>query len=247
LPTIFPSRVLVLSSDESYLATIRQEYLGTPQCQRSPQTGQPGSNQTSQSIFVSSHFHSKKLPVTLCYGAFWNENAYFVYANSVAGSIRPFVAGFQVTGDNMTKVFEQMQSSKKPERVRWTNKSIAKIIARNQDALKKQIDIERQELCMIFLDAIDAQDSKKIFEIGRAIDSHKAGCSGDRNRAAILTWKWLLDARGEKMTIRELAQIIGWRDMKSADGFSQLRRLCRELKFPIAPSKRQRKISRKLA
>ena len=68
-------------------------------CQRSPQTGQPGSNQTSQSIFVSSHFHSKKLPVTLCYGAFWNENAYFVYANSVAGSIRPFVAGFQVTGD----------------------------------------------------------------------------------------------------------------------------------------------------
>jgi hypothetical protein len=71
-------------------------------CQRSPQTGQPGSNQTSQSIFVSSHFHSKKLPVTLCYGAFWNENAYFVYANSVAGSIRPFVAGFQVTGDNTT-------------------------------------------------------------------------------------------------------------------------------------------------
>jgi hypothetical protein len=69
-------------------------------CQRSPQTGQPGSNQTSQSIFVSSHFHSKKLPVTLCYGAFWNENAYFVYANSVAGSIRPFVAGFQVTGDS---------------------------------------------------------------------------------------------------------------------------------------------------
>ena len=72
-------------------------------CQRSPQTGQPGSNQTSQSIFVSSHFHSKKLPVTLCYGAFWNENAYFVYANSVAGSIRPFVAGFQVTGDKNGK------------------------------------------------------------------------------------------------------------------------------------------------
>jgi hypothetical protein len=76
---------------------------GPNNCQRSPQTGQPGSNQTSQSIFVSSHFHSKKLPVTLCYGAFWNENAYFVYANSVAGSIRPFVAGFQVTGDKITE------------------------------------------------------------------------------------------------------------------------------------------------
>jgi hypothetical protein len=113
LPTIFPSRVLVLSSDESYLATIRQEYLGTPQCQRSPQTGQPGSNQTSQSIFVSSHFHSKKLPVTLCYGAFWNENAYFVYANSVAGSIRPFVAGFQVTGDIHRAVEDADRSSKK--------------------------------------------------------------------------------------------------------------------------------------
>jgi hypothetical protein len=78
-------------------------------CQRSPQTGQPGSNQTSQSIFVSSHFHSKKLPVTLCYGAFWNENAYFVYANSVAGSIRPFVAGFQVTGDINTNAVEQLR------------------------------------------------------------------------------------------------------------------------------------------
>jgi hypothetical protein len=68
-------------------------------CQRSPQTSQPGSNQTSQPIFVSPHFHSKKLHVTLCYGAFWNENANFVYAKSLAGSIRPFVAGFEVTGD----------------------------------------------------------------------------------------------------------------------------------------------------
>jgi hypothetical protein len=141
----------------------------------------------------------------------------------------------------MNKTFEQMQSSKKTERVRWTNKSIDKIIALNKDALKKQIDIARQELCMVFLDAIDAQDSKKIFEIGRAIDSHKAGHSSDRNRAAILTWKCLLDGRGEKMTIRELAQIIGWHDMKSADGFSQLRKLCVELNFPIAPSRRIRR------
>jgi hypothetical protein len=61
-------------------------------CQRSPET--------SQSKCVSSHFHFKKLPLTLCYGAFSNENAHFVYEKQVAGLIRPLVAGFEVTGDS---------------------------------------------------------------------------------------------------------------------------------------------------
>jgi hypothetical protein len=102
-PVVAPLRTSPGRTNQSRQTTAGWPHLRTRfswACQRSPQTGQPGSNQTSQSIFVSSHFHSKKLPVTLCYGAFWNENAYFVYANSVAGSIRPFVAGFQVTGDS---------------------------------------------------------------------------------------------------------------------------------------------------
>jgi hypothetical protein len=96
------------------------------------------------------------------------------------------------------------------------------------------------ELCQILMDAIDAEDSEKFFEFAKAVKFRKTATRIDRYRPGILTWKWILDKQ-DGMTIRELAQFLCWHDMKSDDGFSQLRRLCRELNFPLKPSKRGRK------
>jgi hypothetical protein len=134
-----------------------------------------------------------------------------------------------------------MQSGKNPEGVLWTNKSTSKSIALNKGALKKQFKNARMELRQILMDAIDAKDSEKFFEFAKALEFRKTATPIDRYRSRILTWKCILDKQDEKATIREVAQIICWHDMKSDDGFSQLRRLCRELNFPLKPSRRGRK------
>lgn len=111
------------------------------------------------------------------------------------------------------------------------------------EVIKKQFEMEKAELCQILLDAIDARDSKKIFEIAKGVEFLKHFAeSGDRFRSSLLHWKQILDARGEKWPIRVVAKTIDWPDMKSQDGFSQLRRLCKEINFPLAPS---RQIKRK--
>jgi hypothetical protein len=45
-------------------------------CQRSPGTGQPGSNQTGQCRGLNSALSFQETPVTLCYGASWKDNAH---------------------------------------------------------------------------------------------------------------------------------------------------------------------------
>jgi hypothetical protein len=103
---------------------------------------------------------------------------------------------------------------------------------------KRFVGLVRAELCKVFLSAIDNHDSKKIYEIGRAIDALDRHTSeADRNRASILTIKKMLDKSGDKWTIRELAEVIDWHDMKPDDGFSQLREICKKLKFPLKRSR----------
>jgi hypothetical protein len=48
-----------------------------------------------------------------------------------------------------------------------------------------------------------------------------------------------LDRKGEKIPIRDIAKMIGWPDMSGADGFKQVRRMCKELNFPLADSRRK--------
>lgn len=98
-------------------------------------------------------------------------------------------------------------------------------------------------LCKIFIEAVNAGDSAKLSEIGKAMEFLKTfKQSGDRFRADILSFKSILDKTEEKWPIRRLAKAIGWPDMESQDGFSRLRRLCVELRFPLAAS---RQITRK--
>ena len=96
----------------------------------------------------------------------------------------------------------------------------------------------------IFMDAINNRDSKKIMEIAHAVEFLRFFDEkrGDRYRADILSFKLFLDKKGEHWTIRKLAEKIKWPQSSSADGLSQLRRICHELNFPLEPS---RKISRK--
>ena len=97
------------------------------------------------------------------------------------------------------------------------------------------------DLRRIFMEAVDARDSKTIFEIGNAVAFLKTfNESGDRYRSGILFLKMALDKQSLKWPIRQLAHVIGWPDMSGMDGFKNLRVMCKELKFPLAPSRQIR-------
>ncbi len=113
--------------------------------------------------------------------------------------------------------------------------------ATNIRLIEKYAEKDKESLIKVFLDAVNVHDSKIVFEIGNAIEFLKTDRSSDRYRPALLTWKWILDKHGERLPIREVATLIGWHDMDSADGFSQLRGLCVEIKFPLLRSRQIRK------
>jgi hypothetical protein len=113
-----------------------------------------------------------------------------------------------------------------------------------------------------FMAAVDADDFQKIYELAEAVRFFKTNkypvhCDADPERAALLSLKKQFrheDKDEDKMTIREVAEYLAWEktfkigdSVKSnfpkvetpADGFSALRRKCREMDFPLAPSKRK--------
>lgn len=94
-------------------------------------------------------------------------------------------------------------------------------------------------LIKIFLNSINGRDFEKIIEIANAVKFLKSFVDkqGDLFRAAILFHKHWLDKKGIKWPIRKVAEKIGWPDKVGADGFKQLRRMCKELNFPLAESK----------
>lgn len=103
------------------------------------------------------------------------------------------------------------------------------------------------------LAAIDADDFEKIQELAEAVCFFKGRQRPhprpiDFEREALIMLKVHLG--GEKITIREVAEFLARRKAGSkkipeietpADGFSALRKKCREINFPLASS---RKISR---
>ena len=114
------------------------------------------------------------------------------------------------------------------------------------------------------MEAVDADDFQQIHEISEAVrflktNKYPAHLDVDPDRATLLSLKRYYrhgDKDEDKMTIREVAEYLAWAKthkigdtVKSnfpkvetpADGFSALRRKCREINFPLAPS---RKISR---
>jgi hypothetical protein len=105
-------------------------------------------------------------------------------------------------------------------------------------AIREFTERDRMKLCRIFIRAVDSRDSKKIIEIAEAVEFLKSfKASGDRLRHDILALKNILDRCRVRCPIRDVAEFVNWPDMKSQDGFSRLRRLCAELKFPLATSR----------
>ena len=114
----------------------------------------------------------------------------------------------------------------------------------------------------IFMAAVEADDFQKIHDLAEAVRFFKTNkypvhCDADPERAALLSLKknYRHDDKDEdKMTIREVAEYLAWEKTckigdpvgskfpkieTPADGFSALRRKCREVDFPLAPSTRK--------
>jgi hypothetical protein len=87
-----------------------------------------------------------------------------------------------------------------------------------------------------FLTALQKKDSKKLFEIAEAVEFVKTftPVKADKWRECILEFKLLLDRQGKTCPIRNLASILNWPESDSDNGFSQLRKICKELNFPLA-------------
>jgi len=121
---------------------------------------------------------------------------------------------------------------------------------------------EGDGLCKQFMAAVDAGDFQKIQEIAEAVrffNTHKYPVhrDADPERAILLSLKLQFrheDKNEDKMTIRDVAEYLAWaknfrigntikgkfpKVETPADGFSALRRKCREVDFPLAPSKRK--------
>ena len=103
-------------------------------------------------------------------------------------------------------------------------------------------------ICDIFIDAMKRNDADKIIEIAQAVWFFKDKRYPmfkpiDRERGLLLFAKARLDFHEQQWTIREVSEYLsgGKKVETPADGFSALRRKCRELNFPLAES-RKRKI-----
>ena len=104
-----------------------------------------------------------------------------------------------------------------------------------------------------FFKAIDEDDAEKIIELAQAViflkDKRPRPLGEEphyeaRERALLLMAKEILVMRGEKWTVKEVAQYLaGSTDIPTPDdGFSALRRKCRQLGLPLASA---RQIKRK--
>jgi hypothetical protein len=111
----------------------------------------------------------------------------------------------------------------------------------NTEDYEAVIKMDAEELCGIFIRAVNEQDPKKIYEIAKAVEFAKTvNETADPLRARLLQLKGFLDANNEKWPIRKVAMAIHWPHENNQDGFSRLRRLCNELKFPLVPARQIR-------
>jgi len=139
------------------------------------------------------------------------------------------------SGEKERKIFEVKEPGKP---MRKMTKSASMIHLHEQ--IKKHIAEE-------FFRALDNSDSEKILEIARGVWFFRNKRPGnfvpaDPERMKLLHFKMTL-APWEKVTIRTIAQhLAGTDDIPTpADGFSALRRKCRQLGIPLAESRKRSK------
>ncbi len=101
------------------------------------------------------------------------------------------------------------------------------------ESAKRFVNQVEGELFEDFIKSIHNLDSKWLFEVAQAVENLKKNHLADPQRAHILTIKRMLDLDNEQWTFRELADFLVWR----YEDYPRLRRVCRELKFPLKPSR----------
>lgn len=104
-------------------------------------------------------------------------------------------------------------------------------------------NMKLKKLVDIFVDALKRNDSKKIYEIAAAIDAVRLWNKQlvEKHRAGILLARSYLEKNeSRRLTIQQMAKRIQWPQSNTRDGLSQLRRLCRELGYPLASSRQIR-------
>lgn len=120
----------------------------------------------------------------------------------------------------------------------WTKE----ILAEYHADMGKILEGYAAQIGQVFQDAIKAGNSKKVFEIGKAIESMTTFKPEDRDlhRVKILDLKMMLDKKGQKTTTaRYVAKCLNWPDMSGADGFRQIHRMCKELNLQLSDSRRK--------
>ncbi|MGA2174868.1 MAG: hypothetical protein ABSH38_07795 [Verrucomicrobiota bacterium] len=114
----------------------------------------------------------------------------------------------------------------------WT-KEVSDAYSKNISQLFAQ---DRRKLCGIFLNAVENRDAGKILEIAKAVKFLKTFKeNSDHCRAGILGLKSVLDKNNRKMPISELARAVKWPASDAKHGFWRLRRIAKELNFPLEP------------
>ena len=113
--------------------------------------------------------------------------------------------------------------------------------------LKKQYDRVEKMLSEMFIQAVIEHDGQKIINLANAAMFFK-GKTGDDfkpvdpKRHSLLTAKHIMKLMGKSsLTIQEIVKQLNEDDVDAGspvDGYSQIRRLCKELEIPIRPSRK---------
>ena len=137
--------------------------------------------------------------------------------------------------------FRQIQVGEKPPEVKLFEgmpSEKAALFVKYCGAIEKHLRNYISQLSQVFIEAVNSHDSDKIIQIAEAVKLFPTfKPQGDPVRSKILFNKMLLDQKAERWTIGQLAKIMEWPEDDQANGFPHLRRLCKELEFPLAPGK----------
>lgn len=114
------------------------------------------------------------------------------------------------------------------------------IVSKSRGLIPKTLQDLAHQISQVLIDAINSRDASKAFEIAEAIDFLKTfKPSGDPIRYLLLALKGVLQDEGEKWKIGKVALFVQWPVEDKAHGYPGLRRICKELDFPLESTPRQ--------
>lgn len=110
-------------------------------------------------------------------------------------------------------------------------------IVKQREAFKRsykgRVARRRARFAKMLIAWLEAKDSDKFRELANAIDFVKARKPADPLRWQLLTLKRALEMEGNSWPVAKVARFIKWRGHDKEEGFPQLRKLCKDLKFPL--------------